>query len=117
MTDDTRVDVRSTGSAEASLLRIEGEITSGSEKPLMEAFTRAVDGGARTVILDFGGLDYMNSGGIGLLVTLLVRAQRGGRRLMAIGLNDHYRQIFSLTRLDEAIGIHDTEVAALAAAV
>jgi anti-sigma B factor antagonist len=36
---------------------------------------------------------------------------------MAIGLNDHYRQIFSLTRLDEAIGIHDTEAAALAAAV
>jgi anti-sigma B factor antagonist len=35
---------------------------------------------------------------------------------MAIGLNDHYRQIFSLTRLDEAIGIHDTEIAALAAA-
>jgi anti-sigma B factor antagonist len=102
--------------AEASLLRIEGEITSGSEKALMEAFTRAIDDGAQTVILDFGGLDYMNSGGIGLLVTLLVRAQRSGRRLMAIGLNDHYRQIFSLTRLDEAIGIHDTKAAALAEA-
>jgi anti-sigma B factor antagonist len=58
----------------------------------------------------------MNSGGIGLLVTLLVRVQRQGQRLRAIGLNDHYRQIFSLTRLDEAIGIYDTEAAALAAA-
>ena len=35
---------------------------------------------------------------------------------MAFGLNDHYRQILALTRLDEAIGIHDTEAAALAAA-
>ena len=68
------------------------------------------------MILDFGGLDYMNSGGIGLLVTLLVRAQRQNKKLMAIGLNEHYLQIFSLTRLDEAIGIHDTEDAALAAA-
>ena len=50
----------------------------------------------------------MNSGGIGLLVTLLVRAQRAGQRLMAVGLSEHYRQILSLTRLDEAIEIHDT---------
>ncbi len=117
MSDGTKVDVRSTTRSDATRLQIEGEITSASEKPLMDAFGRAVDGGAKTVILDFGGLDYMNSGGIGLLVTLLVRAQRQGRRLMAIGLNEHYRQIFSLTRLDEAIGIHDTEDAALAAAV
>lgn len=117
MTDGTRAEVRSTAQADTSVLRIEGEITSSSEKPLMDAFGRAVDGGARTVILDFGGLDYMNSGGIGLLVTLLVRAQRQGKRLMAVGLNDHYRQIFALTRLDEAIGIHDTENAALAAAI
>lgn len=117
MTDGTRVDIHPTGTADAVILRINGEITSASEKPVMDAFGRAVEAGARTVILDFGGLDYMNSGGIGLLVTLLVRAQRQGRSLMAIGLNEHYRQIFSLTRLDEAIGIHDTEDAALAAAV
>ncbi len=117
MTDSTRAEVRSTDQPDTTLIRVEGEITSGSEKPLMDAFAHAVDGGARTVILDFGGLDYMNSGGIGLLVTLLVRAQRQGKRLMAVGLNEHYRQIFALTRLDEAIGIHDTTDAALAAAV
>ena len=72
---------------------------------------------ASTVILDFSGLEYMNSGGIGLLVTLLVRAQRGGAHLVATGLSDHYRQIFALTRLDEAIAIHDDEAAAVAAAV
>jgi anti-sigma B factor antagonist len=56
----------------------------------------------------------MNSGGIGLIVTLLIRANRQGNRLVAIGLNDHYRQIFGLTRLDEAITIFDDEAAALA---
>jgi anti-sigma B factor antagonist len=58
----------------------------------------------------------MNSGGIGLLVTLLVRAQRAGGKLIATGLSEHYRQIFELTRLDEAIDIHDDRAAALAAA-
>ena len=49
-------------------------------------------------------------------MTLLVRAQRTGGRLIATGLSDHYREIFSLTRLDEAIEIHDDDAAALIAA-
>ncbi len=59
----------------------------------------------------------MNSGGIGLLVTLLVRARRAGGRLIATGLSEHYRQIFLLTRLDEAIEITADEPAAVAAAL
>jgi anti-sigma B factor antagonist len=50
-----------------------------------------------------------------MLVTLLVRANRQKQRLAAYGLTDHYRQIFELTRLDEAITIHDDEPSALAA--
>jgi anti-sigma B factor antagonist len=34
---------------------------------------------------------------------------------MAVGLSDHYRQILSLTRLDEAIEVHDDETTAMAA--
>ena len=109
---DTRIDVAREGTA--GILRIHGEITGASEPALMDAYTRAADG-SRAIVLDFGGLEYMNSGGIGLLVTLLVRAQRAGQRLLAIGLSDHYRQILSLTRLDEAIEIHPDEAAALAA--
>jgi anti-sigma B factor antagonist len=51
-----------------------------------------------------------------MLVTLLVRANRQKQRLLAYGLNEHYRQIFELTRLDEAISIVADEDAALAAA-
>ena len=50
----------------------------------MKAYSQATDAGATVIVLDFGGLEYMNSGGIGLLVTLLVRAQRAGQRLMAV---------------------------------
>jgi anti-sigma B factor antagonist len=96
------------------VIDIQGEITGFSEREIAEAHEKAGDG-ARAVILNFDGLEYMNSGGIGLLVTTLIRAQRSGHSLSAFGLSDHYRQIFSLTRLDEAIGIYDDETAALAA--
>ena len=100
----------------ASEIAIAGDVTSASEGALMDAYSRVSEAGAKLVVLDFGRLDYMNSGGIGLLVTLLVRVQRQGQRLMAVGLSDHYRQILALTRLDEAIAIHATTADALAAA-
>ena len=105
-------DVRRLGPA--SVVDIRGDVTSGSEDVLMAAYEEAGD--AKAVILNFSELSYMNSGGIGLLVTLLVRANRRSQSLLAFGLSDHYRQIFELTRLDEAIGILDDEQDALAAA-
>jgi anti-sigma B factor antagonist len=107
--------VRKAGEA-ASIIDIKGDLTSACEEVLMNAYSEAAEAGTRSVLLNFSGLEYMNSGGIGLLVTLLVRANRQRQQLLAFGLNDHYRQIFELTRLDEAIGIHPTEQDALAAA-
>ncbi len=109
------VDVRPL-SAVAAEISISGDVTSASEGTLMAGYARASENGARVVVLDFSRLVYMNSGGIGLLVTLLVRVQRQGQKLMAVGLSEHYRQILALTRLDEAIGIHATAAEALAAA-
>jgi anti-sigma B factor antagonist len=99
-----------------AVLDIQGDITAASEETLGDAFAEAAEGGTRTVILNFTGLEYMNSGGIGLLVTILVRANRAKQKLLAYGLSEHYRQIFELTRLDEAIGISDTEDEAVEAA-
>lgn len=100
-----------------AVLDINGEITAFSEEALMDAYAAGAPAGTRAVILNFTGLEYMNSGGIGLLVTVLVRANRAKQKLLAYGLTEHYTQIFELTRLDEAIGIFDTETDAVAAAV
>jgi anti-sigma B factor antagonist len=97
-----------------TIFDIHGDVTPAAEDTLMGAYGRV--NGTSAVILNFSELDYMNSGGIGLLVTLLVRAQRQHQRLLAYGLSDHYRQIFELTRLDDAIAIHDDENTALDAA-
>jgi len=99
-----------------AVLDIRGEITGASEDALGEAYAEGAGGATRAVILNFTELEYMNSSGIGLLVTLLVRANRAKQKLLAFGLSEHYRQIFELTRLDEAIGIYDTEADAVAAA-
>ena len=111
-----RMDVRQAGNGVA-VVDIKGEVTAACEPVLMAAYEEAEAGGARRLVLNFGGLEYMNSGGIGMLVTLLVRANRQRQELAAFGLSDHYREIFELTRLDEAITIYDDEASALAAAL
>ena len=109
------MDVRRVNEA-ASVIEVKGDVTAACEGDLMKAYGEASDGATKVVGLDFSGLEYMNSSGIGLLVTLLVRANRQKQRLVAFGLTEHYRQIFSLTRLDDAIRMFDTEDEALTAA-
>ena len=99
----------------ASIIDIRGEVTAFAENTLMGAYTSASGDDVRAIILNFNDLEYMNSGGIGLLVTLLIRVQRQKQRLIAYGLTEHYRHIFELTRLNEAISMYDTEADALAA--
>ena len=116
MTETTVSMTVRTPSDRTSVIDIAGEVTAASEGALMDAYGRASGEHTRWVVLNFSELEYMNSSGIGLLVTLLVRANRQRQRLLAFGLTDHYRQIFQLTRLDEAIAIHGSESEAMAAA-
>lgn len=95
------------------VIDIQGEITAQAEQALTNAYGEADTPGIKAIVLNFSELEYMNSGGIGLLVTLLIRANRNNQQLLATGLSDHYQEIFEVTRLNEAIRVCSTEAAAL----
>ena len=102
-------------SPRVNIIDIRGEVTGLAERLLMDAFMQASTGGVSAILINFTGVEYINSSGIGLLVIMLIRAQRQKQRLLAYGLNQHYQEIFDLTRLNEAIGIYRDEADALAA--
>ena len=97
------------------IVDVQGDMNAGCEDALMAAYAEACGAATKGVVLNFDKLEFLNSGGIGLLVTLLVRANRSGQRISAWGLSEHYQEIFELTRLDDAIAIHPTEADALLA--
>lgn len=97
------------------IIDVQGELTAFAEEALMAAYNRGCGGGVRYILLNFEGLEYMSSSGIGLLVTLLIRAQRQQQQLLAYGLSEHYCHILELTRLNEAIALYPGEAEALAA--
>jgi anti-sigma B factor antagonist len=103
-------------SEKVSIIDVEGEFNAFAEDVLMDAYNQASDGQVRAIILNFEDLEYMNSSGIGLLVTLLIRINREKQSLLTYGLSEHYRSIFQITRLDDAIAIHDSEEEAVRAA-
>jgi anti-sigma B factor antagonist len=98
-----------------SVIDIQGDVSAFAEHALMDAYTQANTPPPRAFILNFTNLEYMNSSGIGLLVTLLIRVNRQKQRLLAYGLSEHYQHIFELTRLNEAISIYNSEAEAIAA--
>lgn len=95
---------------ETAIIEVWGDVTPAAEQKLSDSFENVSD--ANAVIFDFSQLDYLNSGGIGLLVTLLVRARRRQQKLAAFGLSSHYRKVFQLTQLDEVMHVVDDEAAA-----
>ncbi len=92
---------------------VQGDITGEAEPALMHAYAEASMPATRAIILNVTGLVYMNSLGIGLLVTLLIRMKKQKQSLLVYGLSDHYRRIFQLTRLDDAIIVAATEADAV----
>jgi anti-sigma B factor antagonist len=92
-----------------SVIDVKGEITGFTENEMVRAYTQAVQSGGSLIAWNFNQLDYMNSSGIGLLLTLVIRARKQGVRMCAFGLNEHYMRVFEMSRLNEAIQLFETE--------
>lgn len=95
------------------MIHVRGEITSMTEEKILQTYLQATQSPLSVIVWDFSELEYINSSGIGLLLTLLVRARRQGVHTCAFGLHEHYQHIFKLSRLDEVIALFENETVAL----
>ncbi len=90
---------------ETAVIDLHGEINSLADAALDEAYTAAEQGAPAKIVLNFAGVDYINSTGIALIVGLLARARAAHRPIAATGLSEHYREIFTITRLSDFMEI------------
>ena len=91
------------------VIDIQGEVTGAAESVFMEAYRSLTSRDVDTIILNFKNMEYMNSSGIGLLVTLFIRASKNNHKLAAVELRSHFRRVFGLTRLQDVVPVFDTE--------
>ena len=99
---------------DGSVVILVGTVDRNAKEALEAAYSEASKRPGR-VVLDFTGVDYINSTGIAVIVGLLAMARAEQREIHAFGLTEHYREVFTITRLADFMTIHDDEKAAVAA--
>ncbi len=96
------------------IIDLRGEINAFAEEALNAAYAEAERRQPEVILLNFTDVDYINSTGIALIVGLLTRSRASQRRLAAFGLNEHYAEIFDITRLTDFMMLFADESSALA---
>jgi len=75
--------------------------------PLFQNAIRREDR-AQTIFLDLSDVPYMDSAGLGSLVSACVSRQKAGRRVVLSGLNERVLKLFEITRIEPLFLIFPT---------
>ncbi len=104
------------GKAGVVVVDLFGDIDVAAQGTLNRAYAEANRREPSAIVLNLAEVDYINSAGIALIVSLLTQARKAGCHLLTYGLSPHYLKIFQITRLSEYMGIYADEASAVAAA-
>jgi anti-anti-sigma factor len=98
-----------------TILAFSGDIASTSKDAIMEAY-HGLTSSASKVLLDFTGVDYINSSGIAIIIQVLLEASKSGERTIGIfGLTPHFNKVFTMVGVAKYATMSPDEATALAA--
>jgi anti-sigma B factor antagonist len=97
------------------VVNVDGQLIVGNRQELKQLVIDALDGGARKFVVDFSRTGYIDSSGLGVLVSLSKKIREQGGDLRLAGLNEDLQTLFELTKLDTLFAITRTAQEALAA--
>lgn len=97
-----------------TVVTVEGQLIVANRQELKQAIQEALDAGARRFVLDFSATAYIDSSGLGALVSINKRVREVGGELRLAGLNEDLRSLFQLTKLDTLFAIAGSASEALA---
>ena len=92
--------IRSTREGDRVTVTVEGQLVAGNRQQLREAVLPEIDRGARHFVIDFADTGYIDSAGLGALVSLSKRIREADGTLRLTNLNEDIRTLFELTKLD-----------------
>jgi anti-sigma B factor antagonist len=98
---------------EASIVDVEGEVDVLTSPRLKSALAALVDGGSSLVVVNLAHVKYMDSTGLGVLVSAMKRIRENKGTIVLSGLNSHLSKIFEITGLRKVFEVYPTEDDAL----
>ena len=97
-----------------AVVQVEGQLIVGNRQELKDLVQAALDKGERRILIDFSRTGYIDSSGLGALVSVSRKIREAGGELRLSGLNEDLRSLFELTKLDTLFAIAETPQQALA---
>jgi len=113
--EGTGIKARHYPCGDVDVIEIKGEITRHAETVFVDVFNSLLREGRRKFVLDLSSMTYVNSAGLGLLVTLIIRMFRDRASLAFAAPSQRLRNQFRITRLDDSVFIFPTVSDAVAA--
>lgn len=99
----------------AVVVRPQGEIDLTASPLLRQALKQVQTAKPKVLVVDLGGVPYMDSSGVATLVEAMQIARKNGTRMSLASLQDKVRSIFEIARLDTVFTIHPSAEAAIGA--
>ena len=94
------------------VLSLRGPLTMENVSPFLNAVRRE---NAPTMILDLTGVPYVDSSGLGSLVSAYTSCQKAGRRVALTGVNPRVQKVFEITKVEPIFLMFPTLAQALEA--
>src|SRR3982075_4214322 len=101
--------------AEVVVVDVEGQLIVGNRQELKQKVLDELERGEKKFLIDFAKTGYIDSSGLGVLVSLSKKIREQGGELRLAGLNEDLQTLFELTKLDTLFAITKTAEEALAA--
>lgn len=95
------------------IVTVDGQLVVTNRQEFKQAILDAAEQGTKVVVVDFTNSGYIDSSGLGALVSLSRRLREAGGDLRLVGLNEDLRTLFELTRLDALFPLYSTRADAL----
>ncbi len=105
MAEDLLLQTRQEG--DWTVVDIEGEVDLYTSPRLKELLTGLTAGGRNHIAVEFAGVEFMDSTGLGVLISGLKRCREGAGTLALIAPTEPVRKVLSITGLDKVFAIHE----------
>lgn len=110
---EIEVNSRPAGNA-AFIVEVKGEIDLYTGPRVRDCIHDLIDRENYNLIADLEGVSYMDSTGLGILMSALKRVEEKGGRIVVVCNNPRVMKIFKLTGFVNTFNIFDSEEAAVA---
>lgn len=96
------------------MMAFSGDLIGENNGPqLLELVTEQIDNGILLCAIDISDVRYINSSGIGVLITILTKFRNKDGELILINPSEHVKKLLIITKLNAIFSVVDTVEEAL----